>query len=149
MAKEALNRSKFLNEVADRAGAHRRDVEHVWEHAVSVIQEAVKRGQDVSITGFGKFKQRVIKARKAGWGTNPFTGEKIKVAARPKSAAPKFLPSKAFKEVVGGSAKLPKPSTNPKALASAGSTPARKPAAKKKAPAKKKKAAKKKAGRRR
>lgn len=142
--KETLSRTKFLNEVAERAGAHRRDVEHVWEHAVAVIQESVKKGQDVSISGFGKFKQRVIKARKAGWGTNPFTGEKIKVAARPKSAAPKFLPAKGFKEVVAGKAKPPKPNTKPKALAAEAAAPKKTAAAKKKAPAKRKPAAKKK-----
>ena len=139
--KETLNRSKFLNAVSERAGAHRRDVEHIWEHALTVIQESVKKGQDVSITGFGKFKQRVIKARKAGLGKNPFTGETIRVAARPASKAPKFLPAKKFKEVVAGRERLDKPATKPKALAE---EPAAKRAAPKKAAPKRKAAAKKK-----
>ncbi len=140
----ALNRTKFLNEVAERTGAHRRDVEHVREHALGVIQEAVKKGQDVSISGFGKFKQKVRKARPAGMARNPFTGETVKVPARPKSAAPRFVPAKQFKEFVAGSVKaLPRPNTRPMALAGEGTSAKASP---KKATAKKaapKKAAKK------
>lgn len=139
----ALNRSKFLNAVADRANAHRRDVEHVWEHALAVIQEAVKKGEDVSITGFGKFKRRVTKARPARVGRNPFTGELQKFKAKPASKKPAFTPAKQFKEVVAGAAKLEKPSTKPVKLVEDGAKPAAKKATKKTA-----KKATKKAGRR-
>lgn len=112
-----MNRSQFLKAVSDRTGAHRRDVEHVWENALAVIQDAVKRGQAVSISGFGKFTQRVRKARAAGMARNPFTGEMVKVAARPKSALPRFSPAKRFKDYVGGTLRaLPKPSTKPMSL---------------------------------
>jgi len=127
----ALNRSKFLNAVSERAGAHRRDVEHVWEHALAVIQEAVKKGEDVSISGFGKFKRRVSKARPARVGRNPFTGELQKFKAKPASKKPAFTPAKQFKEVVAGSAKLEKPSTRPMKLAGESAKPAAKKAAKK------------------
>lgn len=132
----ALNRSKFLNAVAERTNAHRRDVEHVWEHALAVIQEAVKKGEDVSITGFGKFKQRVAKARPARVGRNPFTGELQKFKAKPASKKPAFLPAKQFKEFVSGAAKLGKPSTRPMKLADEGAKPAAKKATKKAAPRK-------------
>ena len=129
----ALNRSKFLNSVAERAGASRRDVEHVWEHALGVIQDTIKKGEDVSITGFGKFKQKVTAARKAGMRKDPFTGEMRHFAARPAKKAPRFLPAKQFKEYVSGAVKsLPKPNTRPQALAAATAKPA-KPAAKKSA----------------
>jgi DNA-binding protein HU-beta len=140
--KETLNRSKFLNAVAEKAGAHRRDVEHVWENAVQVIQDSVRQGRDVSITGFGKFKQRVTKARKAGMARNPFTGEQVKVAAKPASKRPAFTAAKPFKEIVAGSAKLPKLATKPMKLA-AEKAPAKKAAAaKKKKPAARKPAKK-------
>jgi DNA-binding protein HU-beta len=145
----ALNRSKFLNTVADRANASRRDVEHVWEHALGVIQDAIKKGEDVSISGFGKFKQKVTAARKAGMRKDPFTGEMRHFAARPAKKAPRFLPAKQFKEYVGGGLKaLPKVNTRPQALATATAKPAAKKAAPKKA-AKKKAAPKKKAAKRR
>lgn len=147
----SLNRTKFLNAVSERTGAHRRDVEHVWEHALAVIAESVKKGQDVSITGFGKFKQKIRKARAAGMARNPFTGEMGKVAARPKSAAPRFIPAKQFKDFVAGTLRaLPAPKTKPMALGgpaapkkAAAKKPAAKKAAAKKPAAKKKTAAKK------
>jgi len=117
----ALNRSKFLNTVSERANASRRDVEHVWEHALGVIQDTIKKGEDVSITGFGKFKQKVTAARKAGLRKDPFTGEMRNFPARPSKKAPRFTPAKQFKEYVGGTLKaLPKPTTKPLALAGDG-----------------------------
>src|SRR5205823_4400405 len=98
--KMALNRGKFLNSVAERAGASKRDVEHVWEHALGVLQDAIKRGEDVSITGFGKFKQKVTAARKAGLRKDPFTGEMRNFPARPSKRMPRFTPAKQFKEYV-------------------------------------------------
>jgi DNA-binding protein HU-beta len=146
--KVALNRSKFLNSVSERAGASRRDVEHVWEHALGVIQDAIKKGEDVSITGFGKFKQKVTAARKAGMRKDPFTGETRMFPARPAKKAPRFLPAKQFKDYVSGTLKaLPKANTRPQALAAdAGKPAAKKATAKKSAPKKsaKKAAAKKK-----
>lgn len=131
-----MNRSQFLNKVADRARAHRRDVEHVWEQAAAVIAEAVKKGEDVSIPGFGKFKQRVTAARKAGIRKDPFTGEMRQFPARPEKRVPRFLPAKPLKEFVGGAVKsLPGRATRPMALAGDGTGPKKaapkKPAAKK------------------
>ena len=144
----ALNRSKFLNSVSERANASRRDVEHVWENALGVIQDAIKKGEDVSITGFGKFKQKVTAARKAGLRKDPFTGEMRNFPARPAKKAPRFLPAKQFKEYVAGNLKaLPKANTRPQALAAdAGKAAPKKATAKKAAP--KKAAAKKKAKKR-
>jgi DNA-binding protein HU-beta len=131
-----MNRSQFLNAVADKAKAHRRDVEHVWEAAVSVIGDSMKKGEAVAISGFGKFSQRVTKARKAGMAKNPFTGEMVKVAAKPARKAPKFTPAKPLKEFVAGSAKsLPAKATKPMNLTGNGGSASAAPA--KKAPAKK------------
>jgi len=54
----------------------------------------LKKGEDVTLTGFGTFK--VIK-RKARKGRNPSTGEEIKIKA---TKAPKFTAGKALKEAV-------------------------------------------------
>lgn len=142
-----MNRSQFLRTVSERTKAHRRDVEHVWEHALATIQEAVRKGEDVSITGFGKFKQKVTAARKAGLRKDPFTGEMRNFPARPAKKAPRFLPAKQFKEFVAGKGAM-KVATKPMALDPSkgnGKAAPKKAAAKKKA-APKKKAAK---GRRR
>lgn len=131
-----MNRSQFLNAVADKAKAHRRDVEHVWEAAVAVIGDSMKKGEAVAISGFGKFSQRVTKARKAGMAKNPFTGEMVKVAAKPARKAPKFTPAKPLKEFVAGASKsLPSKATKPMSLggtaAPKAAAPAKKTAAKK------------------
>lgn len=137
-----MNRSEFLNKVAERADAHRRDVEHVWEQAVGVIADAVKRGDNISLPGFGKFKQRVTAGRKAGVRKDPFSGEMRHFPARPEKRVPRFLPAKPFKEFVSGAVRaLPGRNTRPMALAAAAPAKAApKKAAKKSAP---KKAAKK------
>jgi DNA-binding protein HU-beta len=131
-----LNRSQLLKTVSERTGMARKEVEQVYEHTLRTIQDAVKRGEKVALSGFGRFQQRVQAARKAGMGKNPFTGETIKIAARPERRLPKFLPAKQFKEYVSGQAKLP-------ALAKPAAKPAAKKTAAKKAPAKKKSSAKK------
>lgn len=156
MAKgKSLSRTDFLKEVADRAKAHRRDVEHVWEHAVAVIRDSVKTGQDVSIKGFGKFRQRVTAARKAGLRRDPFTGEMRNFPAKPERRTPRFAPAKQFKEYVAGQLRsMPLAPTKPMALGagSPAKASARKAAPKKAAPKRKpaaKKTARKPAKRRR
>ncbi|MFY9586238.1 MAG: HU family DNA-binding protein [Actinomycetota bacterium] len=135
MAKSStLNRSALLKQVSERTGMARKEVEQVYEHTLRTIQDAVKKGEKVALTGFGRFTQRVQAARKAGMGKNPFTGETIKIAARPERRLPRFSPAKQFKEYVSGQAKLP--------ALQAAKPAAKKPAAKKaakKAPAKRKK----------
>ena len=129
-----LNRSALLKQVSERTGMARKEVEQVYEHTLRTIQDAVKKGEKVALTGFGRFTQRVQAARKAGMGKNPFTGEDIKIAARPERKLPRFSPAKQFKEYVSGTAKLPAlPAAKP-----AAKKPAAKKAAKK-APAKRKK----------
>lgn len=135
-----MNRSEFLNKVAERAKAHRRDVEHVWEHAVGVIADEVKKGgkKGLSLPGFGKFKQRVTAARKAGLRKDPFSGEVRQFPARPEKRVPRFVPAKPFKDFVSGAVRsLPSRVTRPVALgAPAAKAPAKKAAAKKAAPKK-------------
>src|SRR5919198_6429606 len=98
-----MNRSQLLKSVSERSGAHKRDVEHVWENTLAVIQDAIKSGEKVALGGFGTFKQRVRKARDA---VNPRTGEKIRVAA---AKLPRFTPGKVFKQYVSGQIRtLPK-----------------------------------------
>ena len=61
---------------------------------ISSITRALKKGEDVVLTGFGTFK--VVK-RKARKGRNPNTGEVIKIKA---AKASKYTPGKALKEAV-------------------------------------------------
>lgn len=66
----------------------------ILETVLEGIVAAVKKGDSVTLTGFGTFKQV---ARAAREGLNPSTGAKIKI---PASTAPKFTPGSAFKAAV-------------------------------------------------
>lgn len=126
-----------MKTVADKSGMARKEVEQVYELTIRSIQDAVRRGEKVALSGFGKFSQRVTAARKAGMARNPFTGEMVKVAARPARKAPRFSPAKQFKEYVSGALKsLPAiAAAKPKKSAAKKSAPRK--AAAKKGPAKK------------
>jgi len=58
------------------------------------ITSALKKGQGITLTGFGTFS---VGKRKARLGVNPRTGEKIKIAA---TKVPKFKSGKALKMAV-------------------------------------------------
>jgi DNA-binding protein HU-beta len=60
------------------------------------IQEALTKGQKVSIAGFGVFE---IVSRPEREGRNPQTGESIKIAA---SNAVKFKPGKGLRDAING-----------------------------------------------
>lgn len=61
---------------------------------VENLSTALKRGDKVTIVGFGTFSVSNRAARK---GRNPQTGEEIMIKA---SKSPKFSPGKAFKESI-------------------------------------------------
>lgn len=61
---------------------------------LDVIKKTVKKGEDVSLIGFGSFSKV---RREARMGVNPSTGEKIKIKAK---NLPKFKPGKAWKEML-------------------------------------------------
>ncbi len=88
-----MNRSELISEVA-KVVSTKKAAQDAVDCVISSITSALKKGEDVVLTGFGTFK--VVK-RKARKGRNPNTGEEIKIKA---TKAPKFTPGKALKEAV-------------------------------------------------
>ena len=88
-----MNKGELINEVAKVIGT-KKEAQDAVACVISSITKALKKGEDVTLTGFGTFK--VVK-RKARKGRNPYTGEAIKIRA---TKAPKFTPGKALKEAV-------------------------------------------------
>ena len=88
-----MNKGDLINEVATIVDTKKAAQEAV-ECVLSSITKSLKKGEDVTLTGFGSFK--VVK-RKARKGRNPYTGEEIKIKA---TKAPKFTPGKALKDAV-------------------------------------------------
>ena len=88
-----MNKSDLVNEVA-KVISTKKEAQAAVDCVISSITKTLKKGQEVSLTGFGTFK--VVK-RKARNGRNPMTGEPIKIKA---TKAPKFTAGKGLKDAV-------------------------------------------------
>ena len=88
-----MTKAEFVKTLKEQAGLSTlAQAEAAYEELFSIIGAALKKGDAVSITGFGSFKVVQRKARK---GRNPRTGKEIKI---PASNAVKFTTGKALKE---------------------------------------------------
>lgn len=83
---DAILNTKELNHMT------KKDATNFINAFTETVKKAVKKGDDVSLIGFGTFTK--IK-RNARTGINPATGEAIKIKAK---TVPKFKPGKAFKD---------------------------------------------------
>jgi nucleoid DNA-binding protein len=88
-----MNKADLVNEVA-QVVTTKKEAQAAVDCFVDAITKALKKGQQVTLVGFGTFK--VVK-RKARKGRNPQTGAEIKIGA---SKAPKFVAGKALKDAV-------------------------------------------------
>jgi nucleoid DNA-binding protein len=88
-----MNKGDLVNEVAQVVGT-KKDAQAAVDCVFSSITKALKKGDAVTLVGFGTFKVTKRKARK---GRNPQTGEEIKIKA---SKAPKFTAGKSLKDAV-------------------------------------------------
>jgi DNA-binding protein HU-beta len=91
---ELVTKTEFIDQVADRAGLSKKDASDAVDAFLETIEDALKRGSDVSFSGFGKFS---VSKREAREGRNPATGEKIQIAA---SNVPKFSAGAALKKAI-------------------------------------------------
>lgn len=105
-------------------GLSKRDAGSAVDALLNEIARSLSKGEPVAIAGFGTFKKKVVPARPARKGINPFTGEPAVFKAKKASSKPTFTASKSLKDMVSGAAKVP---AAPKPVAA----PAAKPAAKK------------------
>ena len=88
-----MNKGDLINEVAKVVNT-KKEAQEAVDCVLSSITKALKKGDTVTLIGFGTFKVTQRKARK---GRNPQTGEEMDINA---SKAPKFTPGKALKEAV-------------------------------------------------
>ncbi len=89
-----MTKGEFVEKVAAESGLNRKDAGAAVDAVLSTIENALKSGDDVNFTGFGKFS---VADRGARQGVNPQTGEKIDIAA---SRVPRFSPGSALKKAV-------------------------------------------------
>ena len=75
-----------------------KDLSWAVKDAFEAAVAAGARGMRVRFPEIGALASRDVKARKAGKGTNPFTGESIMLKARPASKKPRWSFPKAVRE---------------------------------------------------
>jgi DNA-binding protein HU-beta len=89
-----VTKQEFVDQVADRSGLSKKDAAGAVDAFLDTVEDALKRGSDVSFSGFGKFS---VSARSAREGRNPATGERIQIAA---SNVPRFTAGAGLKKAV-------------------------------------------------
>ena len=89
-----VNKDQLAREVASRTGIDGGKAKLALEATLEVIAEEIGRGNEVRLTGFGKFSTSQRGARQ---GRNPQTGETIQIAAK---TLPKFSAGAELKKAV-------------------------------------------------
>ena len=91
-----MNRKELIEAILkNKEVSHmtKKDADAFLQTMLDVVKKTVRKGDDVSLIGFGTFSKV---RRAARTGVNPATGEKIKIKAK---TLPKFRPGKAWKEM--------------------------------------------------
>ncbi len=89
-----MNKSELINSLSEETTFSKKDVSRVLESLTRIIERTLKKGEKVSITGFGSFWTSKRPARK---GINPATKERINL---PAVNVPRFKAGKNLREVV-------------------------------------------------
>jgi len=89
-----MTKSDFVDKVASESGLSKKDAGSAVDAVITSIEKALKNGEDVSFTGFGKFH---VADRGAREGRNPRTGETMTIAA---SRVPRFTAGSGLKKAV-------------------------------------------------
>ena len=89
-----MNKSELIDAIAETADISKAAAGRALDGMMSAVTEAMKKGDQVSLIGFGTFS---VKERAARTGRNPLTGEAIQIKA---SKIPSFKAGKALKDAV-------------------------------------------------
>ena len=89
-----MNKTELIAAVAEKTGLTKKDAERVVSATFETVTETLKKGEKVSVSGFGIFE---VKTREARVGRNPRTKEEIQI---PASKQPGFKASKTLKDTI-------------------------------------------------
>lgn len=89
-----MTKAELIDKIASGAGLSKADASRALDATLDAVKASLKKGQKVTLVGFGTFSVSKRKARK---GRNPKTGQVINI---PASKSPKFSAGKAFKDAV-------------------------------------------------
>jgi DNA-binding protein HU-beta len=88
-----MNKAQLVDEVA-KVTCSKKEAVAAVDATLAAIQKALKKGNTVTLVGFGTFD---VKKRKARTGRNPQTGAILKIAAK---KVPVFKAGKGLKDAV-------------------------------------------------
>jgi DNA-binding protein HU-beta len=91
-----MNKAEFIEQIAQKSDLSRRDAEQAVDATLRTIEEQLARGDEITLTGFGKFH---VADRSARQGRNPQTGAPIQIKA---SRVPRFSAGAKLKQKVNG-----------------------------------------------
>ena len=74
-----MTKADLVDHVRSALWPSKTDCADVLEHVVDAIMDALERGEEVKLPGFGVF---TVREKKARIGRNPRTGQSIALAAR-------------------------------------------------------------------
>jgi DNA-binding protein HU-beta len=89
-----MNKTELIDHVAEAADLSKADAARAVDAVISSVTKALKKGDSVTVVGFGTFQ---VRERAARTGRNPKTGDTINIAA---SKNPAFKAGKALKDAV-------------------------------------------------
>ena len=89
-----MNKAELIDAVADSADLSKAAAGRALDAAIEAVTKALKKGDTVTLVGFGTFS---VRKRAARTGRNPRTGEAIKIKA---SKVPGFKAGKALKDAI-------------------------------------------------
>lgn len=75
----AVTKADFAERLFDELGLNKREAKEMIEFFFEEIKSSLEKGEQVKISGFGKFELRDKRSRP---GRNPKTGEEIPITAR-------------------------------------------------------------------
>jgi integration host factor subunit alpha len=77
--KVTLTKEKIITSIYDQVGLSKSQSQSVVEKLIEIIKEALEKGEDILISGFGKF---AVKSKTERRGRNPQTTEELRLRAR-------------------------------------------------------------------
>jgi DNA-binding protein HU-beta len=89
-----MNKTELIQEIADKTNSSKSDAQRFFDAFTDVVESRLKKGDQVQITGFGKF---YVQKRDARQGINPQTKQRINI---PASKVPKFTAGNALKDSI-------------------------------------------------
>ena len=89
-----MTKQELVSKMAEDAGVSKKAAEDALNSFINAVKGALKKGNNVSLVGFGTF---AVSKRNARTGRNPQTGAEIKIPAR---KVPTFKAGKGLKDAV-------------------------------------------------